>query len=87
MFNINDMVQILGGAGKCTKGKYKDETCLMPKENKYPVTTNGTLDPGKVRASITYGSQYNVLPQLKANGLCTYAKKAGIKAKVCGSAD
>ena len=87
------MVQILGGsstknaAGKCTKGTYKGETCLMPKQNKYPVTEGGKLSPGRIRASITYGSQYGVLSQLKDNGLCGYASKAGIKAKVCGSAD
>ena len=85
------MVQILGGsstknaAGKCTKGQYKGEVCLMAKSNKYPVTSNGKLDPGKVRAALTYGSQYNVLQTLKDNGLCGYAKKANIKSKICGT--
>jgi len=75
-------------AGKCTAGRWKGETCLLPKANKYPVTSNGgKLDPGKVRAALTYGSQYGVLSQLKANGICGYAKKAGIKSKLCGSAD
>lgn len=59
----------------------------MAKENKYPVTTNGKLDPGKVRAALTYGSQNNVLATLKANGICGYASKAGIKSKLCGSTD
>jgi hypothetical protein len=88
------LVQILGGsstknaAGKCTKGPYKGETCLLSKSNKYPVTSNGgKLDPGKIRAALTYGSQYGVLSQLKANGICGYASKAGIKSKLCGNAD
>jgi hypothetical protein len=76
---------VYSAAGKCTKGSYKGETCLMPKENKYPVTENGTLSKSRVQAALVYGSKMGVLDTLKKNGLCGYVKKAGIKkSDVCG---
>jgi len=78
------LVQILGAnklksaAGPCQGTKYSGETCLMPKQGKYPVTEGGKLSPGRVRAAITYGSKMGVLGTLKSNGLCTYVKKIGI---------
>ena len=76
---------IYNAAGKCTKGQYKGETCLMPKENKYPVTDGGSLSKARVQAALVYGSKMGVLGTLKANGLCGYVKKAGIKkSDVCG---
>ena len=83
--NANESYKIYSAAGKCTKGSYKGETCLMPKENKYPVTENGSLSKARVQAALVYGSKMGVLGTLKSNGLCGYVKKAGIKkSDVCG---
>lgn len=99
MFNISIMVQVLGrkssvknandyhiynAAGKCAGTKYKNETCLMPAQGKYPVTENGSLSKARVQAALVYGSKMGVLGTLKANGLCGYVKKVGIEnSSVC----
>lgn len=81
----NASYHVYSAAGKCTKGQYEGEVCLMPKQNKYPVTENGKLSKPRVQAALVYGSKMGVLGTLKANGLCGYVKKAGIEnSEVCG---
>jgi len=74
---------LMSAASKCTEGKYKGELCLIPPDG-WPVTDGGKLSAKRVRAALTYGSQYGKLAQLKKNGLCTYAKKVGVDSTYCG---
>jgi DNA-directed RNA polymerase subunit RPC12/RpoP len=73
----------LMNAAKCTEGQYKGEICLAPPDG-YPVTENGKLSAKRVRAAISYGSKGGKLSTLKKNGLCNYAKKAGVDSTYCG---
>jgi len=73
---------MLKSAAKCTEGTYKGEICMAPPDG-FPVTDGGKLSAKRVRAAITYGVQYGKIATLKKNGLCRYAKAAGIDTKFC----
>ncbi len=75
--------ELLKSAAKCTEGQYKGEICLAPPDG-YPVTDGGKLSAKRVRAAISYGSKGGKLATLKKNGLCNYAKKAGVESTYCG---
>lgn len=67
--------------------KYKSskvkEKCLM-KGGRYPITKNGKISKKRIRAAESYGSQMGVLGRLKKSGLCSIAKRKGVKLKACG---
>lgn len=63
----------------------KREYCLIPAENKYPITKDGKLSCKRVKAATVYGSRKpSHIKRLKKNGLCKYIKKCGVKnSKIC----
>jgi|SRR5215831_864022 len=73
---------LLKSAAKCTEGEYKGEICLAPPDG-WPVTENGKLSEKRVRSAIQRGVQFGKITTLKRNGLCRYAKAAGVDTKFC----
>lgn len=73
----------LSSLGKCKKGKYKGEKCLIPKSSMYPVTVkSGTkLSCEKVRKAAH--CKKSMRRKLKSKGLCSFVKRCGVKTQVC----
>jgi hypothetical protein len=57
------------------------EKCLL--KNKFTVTKNGKLSSKRIRSADSYGSRYGYLSRLKRAGLCSVARKKGVKIKSC----
>lgn len=62
--------------GKCKKGKFKGEKCLLAKSSKYPVTRGGKLSCMKVKRLMRTSRSKRT--RLKSKGLYSLAKKCHV---------
>jgi hypothetical protein len=73
--------------GSCGSGKYAGERCLIPgdkdKPGRYPITSNGQVDKGRIANAAARAAQNGDTAAIKAGGFCNIAKRAGIDSSLC----